>query len=67
MNIVLLVIACVAIWLMSLPLVLAALFVAGIVWLIAIPFRILSIVVGALLALLRALLFLPARMLGWRH
>ena len=37
------------------------------VWLLSIPFRILAAVVGAALALIRALLFLPARLLGGRR
>jgi hypothetical protein len=35
-------------------------------WLLSIPFRIVGIVVEALLAFLKALLFLPARILGFR-
>jgi hypothetical protein len=36
------------------------------VWLVALPFRFLGVAVSGLLALLRALLFLPARLLGYR-
>ena len=35
-------------------------------WLISIPFRIVGVVISALLAFLKALLFLPARVLGYR-
>jgi hypothetical protein len=35
-------------------------------WLLSIPFRIVGIVVEAMLALVRAILFLPARILGFR-
>ena len=36
------------------------------VWLLLLPFRLLGIVVGAAFGLLRALLYLPARLLGAR-
>lgn len=51
---------------LSWPLAILALVLWPIVWLIALPFRLLGITVGALLALLRSLLFLPARLLGYR-
>jgi hypothetical protein len=35
-------------------------------WLLSIPFRIVGAVMEALLALVKTLLFLPARMLGYR-
>lgn len=46
------------------PLALLAVLLVPIVWLLLLPFRLVGIVVGALLALIRALLFLPARLLG---
>ncbi|MGB2654131.1 MAG: hypothetical protein WAN62_10140 [Candidatus Acidiferrum sp.] len=45
------------------PLALLALVAYPFVWLILLPFRILGIAVGGVLAFLRALFFLPARML----
>jgi len=36
------------------------------VWLIALPFRLAGICVCAVFALLRSILFLPARLLGYR-
>jgi hypothetical protein len=48
------------------PLALLALLLWPILWLFSIPFRILGTAVRALLALLSALLFLPARLLGHR-
>ena len=48
------------------PLALLALILLPVLWLLSIPFRILSCVVGAVLALVKALLFLPARLLGGR-
>ena len=49
---------------LSLPLALLLLVLAPIVWLAALPFRLVAIVVEALFALLRAVLLLPARLLG---
>ena len=46
------------------PLALLALVLFPIVWLLSIPFRLIGITVGGLFELLRALLFLPARLLG---
>ena len=46
------------------PLALLALVLAPLVWLIALPFRLLGLCVGATFAFLKALLFLPARLLG---
>ena len=48
------------------PLALVALIVWPVVWLICLPFRLLGIAVDAVFALLRAVLFLPARILGHR-
>jgi uncharacterized membrane protein YgaE (UPF0421/DUF939 family) len=45
------------------PLALLALVLYPIVWLIALPFRLVGITVGAVFALLTAILFLPARVL----
>jgi len=46
------------------PLALLALVLAPLVWLVALPFRLLGVCVAATFALVRALLFLPARLLG---
>jgi len=46
------------------PLALLALFLAPIVWIIALPFRLLGVCVAATFAFIKALLFLPARLLG---
>jgi hypothetical protein len=48
------------------PLALLALFLWPILWLLSLPFRLIGITFEALFALLRALLFLPARVLGYR-
>jgi hypothetical protein len=49
------------------PLAILALILFPLVWLVLLPFRIIGITIGAMLALLRAILFLPARLLGGRH
>jgi len=49
------------------PLALMALVIYPFVWLILLPFRLVGITVGGLLALLKALIFLPARLLGGRR
>jgi hypothetical protein len=46
------------------PLALMAVVLVPLVWLL-LPFRLVGIVVGALFAFIRALLFLPARVLGY--
>lgn len=48
------------------PLALAALLLWPLVWLITLPFRLLGIAVDGAFALLRALVMLPARVLGGR-
>jgi hypothetical protein len=50
----------------SWPLAIVALVLLPFVWLIALPFRVVGICVSAVLALVKALLFLPARILGYR-
>jgi hypothetical protein len=45
------------------PLALLALVLYPFIWLILLPFRILGVAVGGVLALLTALIFLPARIL----
>ena len=46
------------------PLALLALVLYPIVWLLTLPFRLIGITVEGVFAFLRALLFLPARLLG---
>ena len=52
---------------LSWPLALLALVLFPIVWLVALPFRLLGMTFEALLAFVRAVLFLPARLFGWRR
>lgn len=60
----------VLLWLLLLvfcwPLALLALVLWPIIWLLTLPFRLVGIAVEGVFALLRALLFLPARVLGGR-
>ena len=48
------------------PLALLALLLWPIVWLLSLPFKLVGITFDALFAFLRAVLFLPARLLGHR-
>jgi hypothetical protein len=48
------------------PLALLAIVLFPFVWLIALPFRLVGITFEAVFALLKAILFLPARILGFR-
>jgi hypothetical protein len=48
------------------PLALLALVLFPLVWLLVLPFRLAGAVVEGALALIRALVFLPARLLGHR-
>lgn len=46
------------------PLALLVLVLWPVIWLISLPFRLVGIVFGSLFALVRAILMLPARLLG---
>lgn len=48
------------------PLALLALLLAPLVWLLSLPLRLIGISLDAVFALLKALLFLPARLFGYR-
>jgi hypothetical protein len=48
------------------PVALLALILFPAVWLLSLPLRFVGITLDAVFALVRALLFLPARVLGWR-
>ena len=66
MNILLLLIGWCLLLVLCWPLALVVLVLAPLVWLLSLPFRLLGICIGATFALVRALLFLPARLLGHR-
>ena len=51
---------------LSWPVALLALLLFPLVWLVTLPFRLLGLTFEALLALISAILFLPARLFGWR-
>ena len=53
-------------FLLSWPVALALLLLAPLVWLLTLPLRLVGIALDAAFALLRALLMLPARLLGGR-
>jgi hypothetical protein len=48
------------------PLALAVLILAPLIWLILLPLRIAGWCIGSVLALVKSLLYLPARLLGHR-
>ena len=48
------------------PLAVLAVVLLPLLWLLSLPFRLLSIVFEAVFALTKAVLFLPARLLGYR-
>ena len=56
-----------ALFVLCWPLALLALVLYPIAWLLLLPLRLIGITVEAVFALLRALLFLPARLLGGRQ
>ena len=51
---------------LSWPLALLVFVLAPLVWLVALPIRLLGLVVGAAFALVKSLLYLPARLFGYR-
>ena len=66
MNLLLVVLAWLCLLAVAWPLALLVLVLFPLVWLVALPFRLVCVVVGAAFALLKSLLFLPARLLGHR-
>jgi hypothetical protein len=66
MNFVLLFFAWCIVLILSWPIAIVVLILAPIVWLISLPLRLIGITVGAAFALVKSLLYLPARLLGHR-
>jgi hypothetical protein len=66
MQFVLVVIAWCVLFALAWPIALLVLVLLPFVWLLSLPFRFLGAVVEALFAFVKALLFLPARLLGYR-
>jgi hypothetical protein len=50
---------------LSWPVALLALVLFPLIWLVSLPLRLVGITLRAVLAFISALLFLPARLLGW--
>jgi len=48
------------------PIALLVLLLAPLIWLLSLPFRVVGLCVAATFALLKAVLFLPARIFGYR-
>lgn len=66
MSFVLVVIAWCLLLAVAWPLALLAILLLPLLWLLSLPFRALAVVVEAMFAFIKALLFLPARLLGHR-
>jgi hypothetical protein len=66
MSFVLAVIAWCLLFILAWPLALLAIVLLPILWLLSLPFRVLGVLVEALLAFVKAVLLLPARILGHR-
>jgi hypothetical protein len=66
MNVLILFVGWCILLVLAWPVALVALVLLPLVWLISLPFRAIGVVVTALFALMRAILLLPARMLGYR-
>jgi hypothetical protein len=66
MQFVLVVIAWFLLLVIAWPLAVALVVLLPLLWLLSIPFRIIGVLLAAVLAFIKALLFLPARLLGHR-
>ena len=66
MSFVLVVIAWCLLFVVAWPIAVLAILLLPLLWLLAIPFRVVGVVVSAMLAFIKAVLFLPARVLGYR-
>ena len=66
MNFVLLFFAWCILLVLSWPIAIVVLFLTPLVWLISLPLRLVGITIGAVFALIKRLLYLPARLLGHR-
>lgn len=66
MSFVLVVLAWCVLFVVAWPLAIMAILLLPLLWLLSIPFRIFGALVEALLAFIKAVFFLPARLLGHR-
>ncbi len=53
-------------WVLCWPMALMVIVLWPLLWLLSLPFRLIGITFDAMFALLRAILFLPARLFGYR-
>jgi hypothetical protein len=67
MRLLLLMIGLCLLLVLSWPLAILALVLFPLVWLLSLPLRLIGLTVEAMLALVAAILFLPARLLGFRR
>jgi hypothetical protein len=65
MKALLLFVAWCILFVLSWPVALLALVAFPLVWLVSLPLRLIGVTLGAAFALVTAILFLPARLLGW--
>ena len=66
MQFLLVVIAWCLLFVVAWPIALLVVLLLPLLWLLSIPFRIVGVLLGAVFAFVKALLFLPARLLGHR-
>ena len=66
MSFVLIVLIWCVLFVVAWPLALLAFFLLPLLWLLSLPFRAVAVVLEALFAFIKAVLFLPARLLGHR-
>ena len=66
MQFVLIVLVWCLLFVVAWPLAILLVFLLPLLWLLSIPFRIVGVLLAAVLAFIKALLFLPARLLGHR-
>jgi hypothetical protein len=64
MSFVLVVLVWCVLFVVAWPLALIAIFLLPLLWLLSLPFRALAVIFEALFAFIKAVLFLPARLLG---
>jgi hypothetical protein len=66
MKTLLMIIAWCFLWVLCWPVAILAIILWPLVWLLSLPFRAVALSFDAIFALLRAILFLPARIFGYR-
>ena len=66
MSFVLMVLVWCVLFVVAWPLALLLFFLVPLLWLLSLPFRAVAVVFEALFAFIKAVLFLPARLLGYR-